>query len=258
MGKFIAANWKMNGSLGRNAALVREVVAGVVRMDCRVVLCVPFPYLSQVRELTAGTPISLAAQDLSEHESGAYTGDVSAAMLLDLGCSHVIVGHSERRRYHAESDARILAKVQRAAESGLCPILCVGESLAERESGHTERVVLGQIEAIFAGLDDVLARRVVVAYEPLWAIGSGLAATAEMAQAVHAVMRRALRARFGGEAVAVPLLYGGSVNAENAASLFSMADIDGALVGGASLDATGFISICAAGAASRQFSRIVT
>lgn len=246
--RLVAANWKMNGSLCRNRELVTAVMAGVSALDSEIVLCVPYPYLAQVGDLVGGTAIRLAAQDLSQHEVGAFTGEVGGAMLRDLGCTHVIVGHSERRQYHGETDEIVLGKVRRAGSHGLVPILCVGESLEERRAGHTERVVLAQLGAVFAGLDDAAARRIVVAYEPLWAIGSGLAATAEMAQEVHACIREALHARLGTEAANVPLLYGGSVNGENAPSLFSMPDIDGGLVGGASLDASGFISICAASA----------
>ena len=239
----------MNGSLERNAVLVRQTVAGAAGLDCGVVLCVPFPYLAQVGALLANSGVALAAQDVSEHDAGAYTGEVSAAMLRDLGCSHVIIGHSERRKHHGESDALVLAKVLRAGAAGLVPIVCVGETLAEREAGDTERVVLGQVESVFAGIDDALARKLVLAYEPVWAIGSGLAATPEMAQQVHASIRGALAARLGADAGSVPLLYGGSVNGENAASLFAMKDIDGGLVGGASLDAAAFLSIVAAAAA---------
>ncbi|MCB1908659.1 MAG: triose-phosphate isomerase [Rhodocyclaceae bacterium] len=245
--KLIAANWKMNGSLGNNAALAQRIVDGAASLACEVLLCVPYPYLGQVGGLLAGSRVALGAQDLSEHDAGAYTGEVSAAMLKDVGCSHVVVGHSERRKYHGESDALVLAKVHRAQAAALVPIVCVGESREQREAGDTERVVLGQIEAVFGGLDDAAARRLVLAYEPVWAIGTGLAATPEMAQAVHASIRGALVARLGDEAGAVAILYGGSVNADNAAALFAMPDIDGALVGGASLDAEAFISICVAG-----------
>ena len=245
----VAANWKMNGSLAGNRALVGGVLAGVRDLSWEVVLCVPHPYLAQVGGLLEGGRIGLGGQDVSAHEAGAYTGEVSAGMLCDVGCSHVVVGHSERRKYHGESDALVLAKVRRALDAGLVPILCVGESREQRESGATDRVVLAQVESVFGGLADVAARKVVVAYEPIWAIGTGLAATPEMAQDVHGTIRRALETRLGQDAADVPLLYGGSVNADNAASLFAMKDIDGALVGGASLDAEGFVSICAANAA---------
>ena len=244
--KLVAANWKMNGSVSGNAELAARVVEGVASLASEVVLCVPFPYLVQVGSLLEHSRIGLGAQDLSEHEAGAYTGEVSAAMLKDVGCSHVVVGHSERRKYHGESDAVVLAKVRRAQAAGLVPIVCVGESREQREAGDTERVVLGQLAAVFGGLDDAAARRLVLAYEPIWAIGTGLAATPEMAQAVHASIRGALRARVGDEADDLPLLYGGSVNADNAQALFAMPDIDGALVGGASLDAEAFVSICIA------------
>ncbi len=248
--KLVAANWKMNGSLAVNRELVRGVLAGVKGLGCEVVLCVPHPYLAQVGGLLDGVGLGLGGQDVSAHDAGAYTGEVSAGMLVDIGCSHVVVGHSERRKYHGEADELVLAKVRKAIGAGLTPILCVGESREERESGDTDRVVLGQLEAVFGGLDDVAARKIVVAYEPVWAIGTGLAATPEMAQAVHAAIRGALAARLGAkDAAEVPLLYGGSVNAGNADSLFAMEDIDGALVGGASLDADAFVAICAANAA---------
>lgn len=238
----------MNGGLVANAALVEAVRDRVPAPGCEVVMCVPYPFLAQVGALLQGSAIGLAAQDLSAHDAGAYTGEVSAAMLRELGCTAVIVGHSERRAYHGESDALVLEKTKRALAHDLRPILCVGESRQEREAGMTERVVLGQIEAVFGGLDDPSARAVIVAYEPIWAIGTGLAASPEAAQQVHGQIRRALQARMGRDAQATPLLYGGSVNAGNAAALFAMPDIDGALVGGASLDAQAFLSICAAGA----------
>jgi len=247
--RLVAANWKMNGSLASNASLVEEVLGGLGGLGGAVVLCVPHPYLAQVGALLKGSKLGLAGQDLSEHEAGAYTGEVSAGMLADLGCSHVVIGHSERRAYHHESDTQVLAKVRRALLAGLTPIVCVGESREQREAGETDRVVLGQVEAVCAGLDDAAVRRIVLAYEPIWAIGSGLAATPQMAQEVHAAIRAALRSRIGEDAAELPLLYGGSVNAGNASSLFEMQDIDGALVGGASLDAEAFVSICAANAA---------
>ncbi len=247
--RLVAANWKMNGSLASNASLVEGVLAGVGGLAGEVVLCVPHPYLAQVGALLAGSKLGLAGQDLSEHEAGAYTGEVSAGMLVDLGCSHVVIGHSERRAYHREGDAQVLAKVRRALQAGLTPIVCVGESREQREAGETDRIVLGQVEAVCAGLDDAAVRKMVLAYEPIWAIGTGLAATPQMAQDVHAAIRAALRSRIGEDAAELPLLYGGSVNAGNASSLFEMQDIDGALVGGASLDAEAFVSICAANAA---------
>ena len=161
--KLVAANWKMNGSLARNHDLVGKVLAGLSGVACEVVLCVPHPYLAQVGGLLEGGAVGLGGQDLSAHDAGAYTGEVSGAMLSDLACSHVVVGHSERRKYHAESDALVLEKVQKALQAGLVPILCVGESREEREAGETDRVVLGQLEAVFAGLDDVAARKMIVA-----------------------------------------------------------------------------------------------
>ena len=242
----VAANWKMNGSLAGNRALVGGVLAGVRDLSCEVVLCVPHPYLAQVGGLLEGGRIGLGGQDVSAHEAGAYTGEVSAGMLCDVGCSHVVVGHSERRKYHGESDALVLAKVRRALDAGLVPILCVGESREQRESGATDRVVLAQVESVFGGLADVAARKVVVAYEPIWAIGTGKVPTTDQIGEVHDFIRDKLVARFGAEGEAIRVLYGGSVKPSNAAEIFAVANVDGALVGGASLKAADFSPIIAA------------
>lgn len=240
--KLIAGNWKMNGSLAANAALMGELLAGIGQPVCDVAVCVPAVYLAQVQLLLAGQGgIALGAQDVSQHESGAYTGDVSAAMLKELGARYVIVGHSERRQYQGETDAQVAVKVQRALAAGLTPIVCVGETLREREQGETESVVGRQLSAVIQLNGERLAD-LVVAYEPVWAIGTGRTATPEQAQAVHAALR-ALLAAADLQAAGVRILYGGSMNAGNAAELLAQPDIDGGLIGGASLKARDFLKI---------------
>lgn len=244
MKKLIAGNWKMNGSTASNAALVQALLSGSSDWQCMVAVCVPAPYLAQVQSLVAGTGIDLGAQDVSQHESGAFTGEVSASMLQDFGARYAIVGHSERRQYHGESDAVVALKAQRALAAGITPIVCVGETLAEREAGRTEEVVKRQLAAVIHTNGHCISE-IVVAYEPVWAIGTGKTASPEQAQQVHAVLRGQLRAATA-HADRVHILYGGSMNAANAAQLLSQADIDGGLVGGASLKAADFLSIIAA------------
>lgn len=240
--KLIAGNWKMNGSLAANAALMGELLAGIGQPACDVAVCVPAVYLAQVQLLLAGQGgIALGAQDVSQHESGAYTGDVSAAMLKELGARYVIVGHSERRQYRGETDAQVAVKAQRALAAGLTPIVCVGETLREREQGETESVVSRQLSAVIQLNGERLAD-LVVAYEPVWAIGTGRTATPEQAQTVHAALR-ALLAAADLQAAGVRILYGGSMNAGNAAELLAQPDIDGGLIGGASLKARDFLKI---------------
>ena len=240
--KLIAGNWKMNGSLAVNAALIGELLAGIGQPACDVAVCVPAVYLAQVQLLLAGQGgIALGAQDVSQHESGAYTGDVSAAMLKELGARYVIVGHSERRQYQGETDAQVAVKAQRALAAGLTPIVCVGETLQEREQGETESVVGRQLSAVIQLNSERLAD-LVVAYEPVWAIGTGRTATPEQAQAVHAALR-ALLAAADSQAAGVRILYGGSMNAGNAAELLAQPVIDGGLIGGASLKARDFLKI---------------
>ena len=240
--KLVAGNWKMNGSLAANAALIGELLAGIGQPACDVAVCVPAVYLAQVQLLLAGQGgIALGAQDVSQHESGAYTGDVSAAMLKELGARYVIVGHSERRQYQGETDAQVAVKAQRALAAGLTPIVCVGETLREREQGETESVVGRQLSAVIQLNGERLAD-LVVAYEPVWAIGTGRTATPEQAQAVHAALR-ALLAAADLQAAGVRILYGGSMNAGNAAELLAQPDIDGGLIGGASLKARDFLKI---------------
>jgi len=230
--RLVAGNWKMHGSLAANRALLDAIVAGVQGVECTV--CVPFPYLTQVAERLRGTRIAWGAQNLSEHASGAYTGEVSAAMLGEFGCRYVLVGHSERRQLYGESDAQVAAKFAAARTGGVTPILCVGETLPEREAGRTQEVVARQLDAVLAKgeLDDA-----VVAYEPVWAIGTGRTATPQQAQEVHAFLRQRVTA-------ATRILYGGSVKADNAAAIFAQPDVDGGLIGGASLKAQEFIAIC--------------
>ena len=240
--KLIAGNWKMNGSLAANAALMGELLAGIGQPACDVAVCVPAVYLAQVQLLLAGQGgIALGAQDVSQHESGAYTGDVSAAMLKELGARYVIVGHSERRQYQGETDAQVAVKAQRALAAGLTPIVCVGETLREREQGETESVVSRQLSAVIQ-LNGERLVDLVGAYEPVWAIGTGRTATPEQAQAVHAALR-ALLAAADLQAAGVRILYGGSMNAGNAAELLAQPDIDGGLIGGASLKARDFLKI---------------
>lgn len=242
--KLIAGNWKMNGGLAANEALLQLLVAGAADAVCDVVVAVPAPYLAQVQALTAHSVVALAAQDVSQHEAGAYTGEMSAAMLKDFGVRYVLVGHSERRQYHGETDAMVAEKVQRALAAGITPIVCIGETLQERDAGQTEAVVKRQLAAVIH-LNGHCISEVIVAYEPVWAIGTGRTASPEQAQAVHAVLRAQLAAA-SEKADRIRLLYGGSMNAANAAQLLSQPDIDGGLVGGASLKAPDFLQIIAA------------
>lgn len=242
--KLIAGNWKMNGSLAANEVLLKALLAGVGQPACQVAVCVPAVYLAQCQALLSGSVIELGAQDVSAHEGGAYTGEIAPAMLKEFGARYAIVGHSERRQYHGETDELVAAKAQRALSTGITPIVCVGETLAEREAGHTEEVVKRQLAAVIHANGHCISE-IVVAYEPVWAIGTGLSATAEQAQQVHAVLRAQLRAATA-NADRVKLLYGGSMNAANAGSLLAQADIDGGLIGGAALKAPDFLTIIAA------------
>ena len=241
--KLIAGNWKMNGNEATNAALLQALLAGSADWHSLVAVCVPSVYLAQVQKLVEGTGISLGAQDVSAQESGAFTGEISATMLKDFGTRYVIVGHSERRQCHGELDGTVATKAQRALAAGITPIVCVGETLAEREAGRTEEVVKRQLAAVIHANGHCISE-IVVAYEPVWAIGTGKTATPEMAQQVHAVLRAQLHAA-SENADRVHLLYGGSMNAANAAQLLAQPDIDGGLVGGAALKAADFLSIIA-------------
>ena len=241
--KLIAGNWKMNGSLTANENLVKGLLAGLADPACQVALCVPSIYLSQMQALVAGSPIDLGAQDMSQQEVGAFTGEVSGAMLKEFGVRYVLVGHSERRQYHFETDALVAAKAQRALACGITPIVCVGETLDEREAGKTEEVVKRQLAAVIHANGHCISE-IVVAYEPVWAIGTGKTASVEQAQQVHAALRAQLKAATP-QADRIHILYGGSMNAANAAQLLAQPDIDGGLVGGASLKAPDFLSIIA-------------
>jgi triosephosphate isomerase len=240
----VAGNWKMNGTIPQTEALIGALLQGKSQNErVTVLVCPPFTSLQYAAKLLKGTRIGLGGQDMSEHESGAYTSEVSAEMLLTVGVLYVILGHSERRQYHAETDQQVNAKAHMALRSGLTPIICVGESLEQRESGQTETVVASQIEGSLSGFTADLLKRSVIAYEPVWAIGTGKTATPQMAQEAHRYIRGRL-ARIDGEAAqAVPILYGGSVKPGNAPDLLRQPDIDGALVGGASLKADDFIGI---------------
>ena len=228
-GRLVAGNWKMHGSRESNRALLDAIVTA----DVACAVCVPFPYLAQAAERLRGTRVAWGAQNLSEHASGAYTGEVSAAMLRDFGCRYVLVGHSERRQLYGESDATVAAKFVAARDAGITPILCVGETLEEREAGRTEEIVARQLDAVLTagGIGDAA-----LAYEPVWAIGTGRTASPAQAQEVHGFLRQRLPA-------ATRILYGGSVKPDNAAALMAQADVDGALVGGASLVAASFLKI---------------
>jgi triosephosphate isomerase len=242
--KLIAGNWKMNGGLAANEALVKAIVAGMPAQGADAAVCVPSAYLAQVQALVAGSRLALGSQDVSQHEQGAYTGEISAGMLRDFAVRYAIVGHSERRQYHGETDEQVAIKAQRALSAGITPIVCVGETLAQREAGQTEQVVKRQLAAVIH-LNGHCISEIVVAYEPVWAIGTGKTATPDQAQAVHAVLRAQLKAA-SEHADRISLLYGGSMNAANAADLLSQPDIDGGLIGGASLKAPDFLTIIAA------------
>lgn len=239
----VVGNWKMNASFDTSSALLEGLASqwsGVHTAE--VAVCPPYPYLAKAAELLEQSNIAYGAQDLSQHESGAYTGEVSADMLLDLGCKYVLVGHSERREYQSESSELVAEKFESAIDKGLIPILCVGETLSEREQGSTFDVIGRQLRAVIDRSGLVGVAKGVIAYEPVWAIGTGKSATPEMAQEVHAYIREVL----GPEGEHTAILYGGSVKPETASSLFEQQDIDGALVGGASLKVDDFLAICRA------------
>lgn len=243
----VAGNWKLNGSLEANEALVSGILAGLGDApNCEVAVCPPFPYLAQVAGLTSGKPVALGAQDCADQVSGAFTGEVSADMLKEVGCEFIIVGHSERRSIYGEDDSFTARKFAAARRAGLKPILCVGETLEERESGVMEDVIARQLDAVIE-LEGVEALAdAVVAYEPVWAIGTGKTASPEQAQEVHAFIRNRVAAASADVAKNLQILYGGSVKSDNAAELFSCDDIDGGLIGGAALKAEDFLGICSA------------
>ncbi len=244
----VAGNWKMNGSRESAKSLVAGIKEGLgVDATAEVVICPPFVYLSEVGSLLASSGVSLGAQNVSQCAGGAYTGEISTSMLLDVGCKYVILGHSERRAMYGEADVLVADKVIAANAAGLKPILCVGELLEERESGKTEAVVARQLDVLLDSAEGLAAlQNAVIAYEPVWAIGTGMTATPEQAQDVHAFIRQRVAAKDAALAQKVQILYGGSVKGNNAVELFAKADIDGGLIGGASLQVEEFLAICQA------------
>ncbi|MBA4500771.1 triose-phosphate isomerase [Marinobacterium marinum] len=247
----VIGNWKMNGLQDRNAELLTEVASGVAGdafASVDIGVCPPFIYLQSVVQQLTGTMIATGAQNMSQHAGGAYTGEISAEMLADIGCSLVVLGHSERRSLFAETDVDVAEKVQAALAAGLIPVVCVGETLEQREAGRAVEVVSQQLLQAIAGLDVTMLERIVVAYEPVWAIGTGLTASPEQAQEIHQALRAALSSLSIDAAEQMRIVYGGSVNAANADALFAQPDIDGGLIGGASLKAEDFIAICRAAA----------
>lgn len=245
----IAGNWKMNGSSAANAELVAGIVGGVpTGGGFSMLVCPPFPYLASVVEQVKGSPVKVGAQTVSEHEKGAFTGEVAPGMLGDVGCDYVIVGHSERRSLYGETSEQVAAKFQAAQAAGIKPILCVGETLEEREAGTTESVIDEQLGAVMDAAGVGAFAAAVIAYEPVWAIGTGMTATPEQAQDVHRHIRAQLAAQDESIAANVQILYGGSMKGENAAGLLAQPDIDGGLIGGASLKADDFLAIAQAAA----------
>ena len=241
----IAGNWKMNASFAANRSLLSEIKAGLpVSLQCDVLVCPPAPYLAQAAELLAGTAVMWGGQDVSVHAQGAFTGEVSAAMLQDCACKYAIVGHSERRAYHAESNELVAHKAQQLLKQGVLPIVCVGETLEQREGGLTNEVVAAQLNAVLDQLD--VLDGVVIAYEPVWAIGTGKTATPDMAQEVHLFLRQQVAKKDAAAAEKIQILYGGSMKPDNARELLAMPDIDGGLIGGAALKSQDFLAIIAA------------
>ena len=242
--QIVAGNWKMNGTANESKQLIAGLLEGNSKSDsATVVVCPPYTSLESAHNLMKGSHIELGAQDMSEHDNGAYTGEISADMLLTVGATYVILGHSERRQYHRESDGLVNRKVKKALSAKLTPIICVGETLDQREAGKTEAVVSGQLQGCLADLGPEELLRIVIAYEPVWAIGTGKTATPQQAQEVHALIRKQVAETSAKAAEALPILYGGSVKPTNAEELMNEADIDGALVGGSSLQAAELIAI---------------
>jgi triosephosphate isomerase len=243
----VAGNWKLNGNKQSITSLLEGILGGLQDVKrAQIAVCAPYIYLPQVADMLKDTPIQYGAQNVSEFDSGAYTGEIAAAMLSEFGCQVAIVGHSERRSIYGESDKQVAEKYIAAQKSGITPILCVGELLEERESGATESVVARQLDAVVEAAGIESFKNAVIAYEPVWAIGTGKTASPEQAQEVHAFIRNRLATANAEIAAGVQILYGGSVKPDNAQTLFSQKDIDGGLIGGASLDADGFLSICCA------------
>ena len=243
----VAGNWKMNASKDSVESLVTDILSGASDVSAEIIVCAPFPYLSQVEVLIEGSNLMLGAQNLNVNASGAFTGEVSAEMIKDFGANHVIVGHSERRSLYGETSEIVAEKAKAAIDSGLTPILCLGESLDQRESGKTESVVSEQLNKVIKMVGIEAFNNIIIAYEPVWAIGTGMTATPEQAQAVHKFIRDLLASSSQDIAHKTAILYGGSMNASNAVELISCADIDGGLIGGAALKAEDFLQICKAG-----------
>ena len=248
--KLVIGNWKMHGSVDANIALIGDLESQLqsldIKLDTQIAVCPPFAYLQQLSELLQQSEIGLGAQDVSEYSKGAYTGEVSTTMLKEFNTEYVLVGHSERRTLFADSDQRVADKFTAVCNAEMIPVLCCGETLQQREQGNTEQVILSQLEAVLAVAGKERLTQAVIAYEPIWAIGTGVTASPEEAQSVHAVIRGWLQKNLPESADTMQLLYGGSVKADNAKQLFAEEDIDGGLIGGAALDATAFIAICAA------------
>ena len=245
----VAGNWKMNGSTAASEALISGIVAGVpAGSGFRLLVCPPFPYLASVAGQISGSAVALGAQNVSEHESGAFTGETAPSMLKDVGCNYVIVGHSERRAIYSETSEQVAAKFLAAQAAGITPILCVGETLEERDAGTTEKVIDEQLDAVLDTAGAAVFAAAVIAYEPVWAIGTGMTATPEQAQDVHRHIRARLAMHDAELAEKVQILYGGSMKGENAPGLLGMPDIDGGLIGGASLKASDFLAIAEAAA----------
>ena len=242
----VAGNWKLNGTRESAVALARAVSDGAASLDCRVLVCPVHVHLVPVGDALGGSPVALGAQDCSEHASGAFTGEVAAPMLAELGCTHVVVGHSERRALHGETSEQVAAKARAVQAAGMTPILCVGETLEEREAGRVEAVVGEQLDTLLEAHGVAAFADLVVAYEPVWAIGTGKTASPDEAQDVHRMIRERVSAKDADTGAALLVLYGGSVKPDNAATLFGQPDIDGGLIGGAALDADAFLSICRA------------
>jgi triosephosphate isomerase len=243
--KIVAGNWKMHGSRASARALV-DAIAKAPPTDCEIAVFPPSPYLAELIAAHVDTSIQFGAQDVSAHDKGAFTGEVAAAMVKDIGARYALVGHSERRQYHAESNDVVAAKYAQAQAAGLVPVLCVGETLEQRDAGQTEAVIAAQLDAVIRRSTAASLARAVLAYEPVWAIGTGRTATPDQAQAVHAFVRDKIRREDDKISGSLAILYGGSVKPDNAAGLFAQPDIDGGLIGGASLVAADFLAICAA------------
>jgi triosephosphate isomerase len=244
--KIVAGNWKMNTTVAEGKALAQEIVAALdsVPSDVQLIVAPPFTHLVTVAEVIKGTPIALSAQNCADQPKGAYTGEVAVSMLKDAGCTYTILGHSERREYYGETSEKLVKKIRLALEAGIRPIFCVGENLEERNAGKHFDVVGGQIEEVLFQFNSEAMKKIVIAYEPVWAIGTGVTATSEQAQEIHAFIRKFLTERFGSEvAEATSILYGGSCKPSNARELFACEDIDGGLIGGAALKAEDFIGI---------------